>query len=248
MGGGHAGKVAVVTGAAAGLGQAFARRLAEEGVNIGIADVTPAQETEAMVDATGREVFSRTCDVASPESVRTFADAVLERYGHVDILVNNAGIYPRSSFAEIEYEQWRKVLAVNLDSAFLMCKAFVPGMQERHWGRVVNIASNTFWLATPMRLHYITSKAALIGFSRALATEVGESGVTVNAIAPGLTRTETTTSGLPATVFDSVAAQQAIKRSELPEDFAGIVAFLTSDDAAFITGQTIAVDGGLVRL
>jgi NAD(P)-dependent dehydrogenase (short-subunit alcohol dehydrogenase family) len=248
MGRGHAGKVAVITGAATGLGQAFARRLAEESVNIGIADVTPAHETEAMVNAAGREVFSRTCDVASPESVRMFADAVLERYGHVDILVNNAGIYPRSSFAEIDYDEWRNVLAVNLDSAFLMCKAFVPGMQQRHWGRVVNIASNTFWLASPMRLHYITSKAALIGFSRALATEVGESGVTVNAIAPGLTRTETTTSGLHAAVFDSVAAQQAIKRSELPEDLAGTVAFLTSDDAAFITGQTISVDGGLVRL
>jgi NAD(P)-dependent dehydrogenase (short-subunit alcohol dehydrogenase family) len=248
MGRGHAGKVAVITGAAAGLGQAFARRLAEEGVNVGIADVAPAHETEMMVRALGREVFSGTCDVASPEGVRTFADAVLDRYGHVDILVNNAGIYPRRSFAELDYEQWRKVLAVNLDSAFLMCKAFVPGMQERHWGRVVNIASNTVWLASSMRLHYITSKAALIGFSRALATEVGELGITVNAIAPGLTRTETTTSGLPGSLFDSVAAQQVIKRSEVPEDLVGTVAFLTSDDAAFITGQTISVDGGLVRL
>jgi NAD(P)-dependent dehydrogenase (short-subunit alcohol dehydrogenase family) len=248
MGPGHAGKVAVISGAAAGLGQAFARRLAEEGVNIAIADVASAAQTEAMVKAAGREVFSRTCDISSPDNVRTFADAVLKRYGHVDILVNNAGIYPRSSFAEMDYDRWRKVLGVNLDSAFLMCKAFVPGMQQRHWGRVVNIASNTFWLASPMLLHYITSKAALIGFTRALATEVGESGVTVNAIAPGLTRTETTTGGFPATVFDSVAAQQAIKRSQLPEDLAGTVAFLTSDDAAFITGQTISVDGGLVRL
>jgi NAD(P)-dependent dehydrogenase (short-subunit alcohol dehydrogenase family) len=245
---GHANRVAVITGAAAGLGQAFARRLAEEGVNIAIADLASPDETEAMVRAAGREVFSQTCDVASPDSVRAFAGAVLDRYGHIDILVNNAGIYPHSSFAEMEYEQWRKVLAVNLDSAFLMCKAFVPGMQERHWGRVVNVASNSVWLAMPMRVHYITSKAAVIGFTRALASEVGQSGVTVNAIAPGLTRTVTAADRLQAAFFEAVVAQQAINRSELPEDLVGTVAFLTSDDAAFITGQTIAIDGGLVRL
>ena len=128
MGRGHAGKVAVITGGAAGIGQAFARRLAEEGVDIVIADIAPADETEALVKAAGRPVLSATCDVASPESVRAFAEVVLERYGHVDILVNNVGIYPLDPFAAVEYEQWRKVLAVNLDAAFLMCKAFVPGM------------------------------------------------------------------------------------------------------------------------
>ncbi len=248
MGRGHAGKVAVITGGAAGIGQAFARRLAEEGVDIAIADIAPAHETEALVKAAGRAVLSATCDVASPESVRAFADVVLERYGHVDILVNNAGIYLLGPFAAIEYDQWRKVLAVNLDAAFVMCKAFVPGMQARHWGRVVNMTSDTCWLPTPMLLPYITSKAGLIGFTRALATEVGESGVTVNAIAPGLTRTATTASGPLVNVFDAVVAQQAIKRLEVPEDLVGTIAFLTSDDAAFITGQTIAVDGGLVRL
>jgi (S)-1-phenylethanol dehydrogenase len=248
MGRGHAGKVAVVTGGAAGLGQACARRLAEEGTHIAIADLAATDATEALVRAAGGEVFSASCDVASPPSVRAFADAVLERFGRVDILVNNAGIYPRARFADLEYELWRKVLGVNLDSAFLMCKAFVPDMQTRSWGRVVNIASNSFWLPSPMRVHYITSKAALIGFTRALASDLGESGVTVNAIAPGLTRTETAARSLPGEFFESVAAQQAIKRTEVPEDLVGTVAFLTSDDAAFITGQTISVDGGLVRL
>ena len=247
MGRGHAGKVAVITGGAAGIGQAFARRLAEEGVDIAIADIAPAHETEALVKAAGRAVLSATCDVALPESVRAFADVVLERYDHVDILVNNVGIYPLDPFAVVEYEQWRTVLAVNLDAAFVMCKAFVPGMQARHWGRVVNITSNTFWLPVPM-LPYITSKAGLIGFTRALATELGESGVTVNAIAPGLTRTETILSGPIANLFDGVVADQAIKRPEVPEDLVGTIAFLTSDDAAFITGQTICVDGGRVRL
>jgi len=248
MGRGHAGKIAVITGAAAGLGQAFARRLAEEGVAIGIADIQPADETEALVKAAGGSVLTQHCDVASPESVQEFAKAILQRYGQVDILVNNAGIFPRSSFTDMDYEQWRRVLAVNLDSAFLMCKAFLPGMQERRWGRIVNIASNTFWLARPALLPYITSKGGLIGFTRALATEVGSSGVTVNAIAPGLTRTARTASGPMAGGFDAVAAEHALKRVETPEDLVGTVAFLTSDDAAFVTGQTIAVDGGLVRL
>jgi NAD(P)-dependent dehydrogenase (short-subunit alcohol dehydrogenase family) len=217
-------------------------------VDIAIADIAPADETEALVKAAGRDVVSVACDVASPANVQAFADVVVERHGHVDILVNNAGIYPLRPFAEIEYDQWRKVLAVNLDSAFLMCKAFVPGMQERHWGRVVNITSDSFWLPTPMLLPYITSKAGQIGFTRALATELGESGITVNAIAPGLTRTETTAGGPLVNAFESVVAQQPIKRLEVPDDLTGTLAFLTSDDAAFVTGQTIAVDGGLVRL
>ena len=248
MGRGHAGKVAVITGAAAGIGQACARRLAEEGVDIGIADIAPARETEALVTAAGRAVLSMACDVSAAESVRAFADAVVARYGRVDILVNNAGIYPTGAFAELDYAQWRKALAVNLDSAFLLCQAFVPGMQERRWGRIVNIASNTVWLRAPGLLPYITSKAGLIGFTRALASEVGDAGVTVNAVAPGLTRTATTAGGPMGARFDAVAAQQAIQRVEVPEDLVGTVAFLTSDDAAFLTGQTIAVDGGLVRL
>lgn len=248
MGRGHAGKVAVVTGAAAGIGQAFARRLAEEGVDIAIADVAPARATEAMVETAGRTALSFICDVSSPEGVRAFAAAVLARYGHVDILVNNAGIYPTGPFAALDYVQWRTVLAVNLDAAFLMCQAFVPGMVARRWGRVVNVTSDTVWLQASGMLPYIASKAGLIGLTRALATEVGAAGVTVNAIAPGLTRTATTASTRTDPMFDAAAAQQTIKRVGAPEDLVGTVAFLTSDDAAFVTGQTIMVDGGRVRL
>ena len=203
------GKVAVISGAAAGIGQASAVRLAEEGARIVIAD---------------RED------------------------------INNAGIYPMQSFDEITFDDWRRVFSVNLDSMFLMTKAFVGFMRERRWGRIINIASDTVGLVVPGFTHYIASKAGVIGLTRALATEFGEEGITANAIAPGQTRTsgtegrKTIPGGMPQeTFFEFVANMQAIKRVETVADLVGVVAFLASDDAVFVTGQTIFVNGGLVR-
>jgi NAD(P)-dependent dehydrogenase (short-subunit alcohol dehydrogenase family) len=249
MGKGHKDKIAVVTGAATGIGQAYAKRLAEDGAHIAIADITSGEETASLVRAAGREALVVRCDVSAPEDVARLASEVERRWGRCDILVNNAGIFPHQSFDEISLAEWRRVMTINLDSMFLTAKAFVPGMRARGWGRIVNIASNTFGLAVTGVVHYVASKGGVIGFTRALATELGAHGITVNAIAPGLTRSTgtTVTTPLPADRFALVATAQAIKRTELPEDLVGTLSYLTSDDAAFVTGQTIYADGGLIR-
>jgi NAD(P)-dependent dehydrogenase (short-subunit alcohol dehydrogenase family) len=238
--------VAVVTGAANGIGQAYARRLAADGFDIAVADVVETAATRAFVEAEGKKFFSAIVDVTSPTSTAQFAVAVNEALGPAAAVVNNAGIYPWKSFQETDYDLWRKVIGVNLDGAFLMCKAFVPGMVERKFGRIVNVASTTFWLNAPQMTAYIASKGGVIGFTRALASEVGSSGVTVNAIAPGLTNTNTMR-GVNEEIFEYLPMQQAIPRLIEPNDLVGIVSFLCSSDSNFVTGQTIAVDGGQVR-
>lgn len=249
MGIGHAGKVAVITGASQGIGQAYAKRLAADGVDIAIADITAADETVALVEAAGRRALAVRCDVSAPDEVVALARAVEEGLGGCDILVNNAGIFPSQPFDQVEYADWRRVMAINLDSMFLTAKAFVPGMKARGWGRIVNMASGT--VATPVTgyTHYIASKNGVIGFTRALASDLGADGITANAIAPSLTRTPGTTITEPRSEdrFQYVAATQSIKRVQVPEDLVGALSFLTSDDAAFITGQTYYVDGGWVR-
>ena len=252
---GHKDKIAVITGGANGIGQAFAKRLAEDGVHVAIVDIGDASATVKMVEAAGRKALAVKCDVSEPQSVTTMANAVKKQFGGADILVNCAGIFPQKTFTDMNYDDWRKVLSTNLDSAFLVSSAFAPGMIEKKWGRIISMASSTIGSVVTGFAHYVTSKAGIVGFTRALATDLAPYGITVNAISPGLTRTPGATSRAPragfATMDDefmSVAQQfQAIKRIEEPEDLVGTVSFLTSDDAAFITGQTISVDGGRVR-
>jgi NAD(P)-dependent dehydrogenase (short-subunit alcohol dehydrogenase family) len=251
---GHKDKVAVITGAANGLGQAFAKRLAEDGVHIAIADVAPGDATVKLVEQAGRQALACPCDVTSEPSVKAMAVQVQQKFGRCDILINCAGIYPQQDFEQMKFEDWRRVLSINLDSVFLVSAAFAPGMKQRGWGRIVNMSSSTLGSVVTGFVHYMSSKAGIVGFTRALATELGPYGVTVNAISPGLTRSPGTLARKPRAgmadmeaEFALAATMQAIKRPEVPEDLVGTVSYLTSDDAAFITGQTLNVDGGRVR-
>jgi 3-oxoacyl-[acyl-carrier protein] reductase/(S)-1-phenylethanol dehydrogenase len=241
------GKIAIVTGGAAGIGRAIAERFSSEGADIAIADLSVPTETEAAITALGRRVISLQVDISQPADVAKFQEAVAQKYGHADILINCAGIYPLKAFDDITYEDWKRIFAINVDSQFLMAKAFVPGMKAQNWGRIVNLTSAVFWLNIPNFVHYVSTKAANIGFTRALASELGDFGITVNAIAPSLVRTATSEASALSQMYDVVAESQAIKRLQVPADLTGAALFLASDDAAFITGQTLPVDGGAIR-
>jgi NAD(P)-dependent dehydrogenase (short-subunit alcohol dehydrogenase family) len=251
---GHKDKIAVITGAANGIGAAFAKRLAEDGVNIAVVDLAEGGPTVQVVEAAGRDAIAVQCDVSRPEAVAAMAETVKKELGAPDIVVNCAGIFPQRAFLDMTFDEWRKVLATNLDSTFLVTTAFAPGMVEKKWGRIIGMASSTLGSVTSGFAHYMSSKAGIVGFIRAIATDLAPHGITANAISPGLTRSPGTLARAPRPQFktmddefESVAQLQAIKRVEVPEDLVGAVSFLTSDDAAFITGQTINVDGGRVR-
>ncbi len=250
---GHKDKVAVITGASNGIGQAFAKRLAEDGVHIAIADIAPPDRTVKMVEQAGRQVLACQCDVASETSVAAMAADVQKKFGRCDIVVNCAGIFPQLAFDQMKFADWRRLLAINLDSVFLVTSAFVPGMKERGWGRVVSMGSSTFGSVTTGFVHYVTSKGGIMGFTRALAGELGPHGITVNAIAPSLTRTPGALARKPRAgisnideEFELVAQSQAIRRVEMADDLVGAVSYLTSDDAAFVTGQMLNINGGRI--
>jgi 3-oxoacyl-[acyl-carrier protein] reductase/pyridoxal 4-dehydrogenase len=237
-------RVAIVTGGAQGIGNAIARRLAQDEVKVVIADInaTGARDAAELLGGLGVPT-----DVSDPTSVAALVATVLETYGRIDILVNDAAIVPFVPYAELTFEEWRRVMSVNVDGLFLMCRAVGDVMQEAQYGRIINIASNVFVAGTPNLAHYVASKGAVIGFTRALATELGSSGITVNAVAPGLTESEGVLAGAHAAGFDFVVPMQAIPRRGMPDDIAPMVAFLASEEARWVTGSTVVVDGGHTR-
>jgi NAD(P)-dependent dehydrogenase (short-subunit alcohol dehydrogenase family) len=241
-----AGKVAVVSGAAQGIGQAFCERLANDGASVVLVQhETPCAETLRAVEVAGADAMVHEADVSSGDDAAALGEAVSERFGGADILVNNAAIYPMKAFLEMDYSEWRQMFAVNVDSIFHMCQAFVGGMAEKGWGRVINVGSTSYIAGMANYTHYNATKAAIVGFTRSLAVEFGPQGVTANTIAPSLVRTPTTESGPQADgMFEGFLDEQAIKRTETPSDIAGTLSWLASEDAAFVTGQTILVDGG----
>lgn len=241
------GKVAIVTGAAGGLGRAFALGFANQGGKIVVADIDEAglAETVALIEATGAKAVAVKVDVTSKESTDSLAQAALQEFGRIDVLVNNAAIYAtlkRSSFLDIDPNEWDRVMNVNVKGAWL-CSASVFPKMSQPGGRIINVASATVFSGSPLWMHYVASKAAVIGLTRVMAREVGPNGVTVNAIAPGFTLTEASLSLMEDAETYGVE-RGAIKRASEPEDIVGTALFLASQSAGYITGQTLVVDGG----
>ena len=242
------GRVAIVTGAAGGLGRAFCLALSAAGARLAAADLSGegAEQTAAAVVAAGGEAIAVVVDVTSPAETKQMAATALDRWGRVDILVNNAGLYAtlsRRPFYELPLEEWERVMAVNLKGPWLCARAVYPAMKQQGYGKIINIASATFFSGSPLWSHYVASKGGLIGLTRAMAREVGYDGICVNAIAPGFTLTEASRSVMPEAESYGVT-RGAIKRAEQPKDVAGLVVFLASEASNFITGQTMVVDGG----
>ncbi|QYE36378.1 SDR family oxidoreductase [Polymorphobacter sp. PAMC 29334] len=240
----HEGRVAIITGAARGIGQAIAIKLAAHGAKIVLVDMDKADDTARMLPA---ESLIITADVSSADDWKRIDQMTMQRFGNTDIVVNNAGIGNQMPIDELDFANWKKTFSVNLDAHFLSAKQFVPQMREHKWGRFVNISSNSIGIVVPGMSHYMASKMGVIGFVRGLANDVADSGITVNAVLPSLTNTRLV-QDMPEDVKRATWQGQAIKRFAEPTDIAGAVGFLTSDDASFITGQALPVDGGQYKV
>lgn len=238
-------RVALITGAAGGLGEHFAKRLAEEGFKLVLTDLAVDQQLLDELKATGAEVVFKACDLSNSQQVTDFAADILEHFGRCDLVLNNAAYMPLVPFDELTLEEFRRFEAINVEAPFLFAKALSPMMKEQGWGRFIQIASSTIGTPMPGFSSYVTTKMAGVGMTRALAAEFANDGITCNAVCPGLTKTRSSEKHLPQALFDAVRETQLIKRTQLPEDLCGIVAFLSSEDSSFITGQTFFVDGGV---
>lgn len=242
-------RVAIVTGAGGGLGHAICDSLAAAGATVIAAGRTQASldDTVALVSSHGGNVAARVCDISKPDEVAALMQSVAEEFGRIDILVNNAAIYPRRAWTEITADEWDAVMATNLKGYFLCAQSAFPYMKAQGAGRIVNVASITFFGGWPMLLDYVTSKGGIVGFTRALAREIGPDGVTVNAISPGAFPTDAEKIHPDQDAYNQmVLDSQSIKRRGTPDDIGNLVVFLASDAASFITGQLIQIDGGWV--
>jgi 3-oxoacyl-[acyl-carrier protein] reductase len=243
------GRSVLVTGGGKGIGKVYAEEFAKAGARVAAADIDAeaAAAVAAWLAKAGLAAIGLSVDIADEASTKTMVETVLERHGAIDVLINNASlmsVLPRRSWLEIPTEEWDRVMAVNLRGMFLCCRAVFPAMKARRRGKIVNISSSRVWEGTPNRLHYTTSKAGVIGFTRALAREVAEFGITVNALTPGMTQSETQVASSSGNYLAARIAGRATERVELPADLVGAVMFLSSPASDFMTGQTINVDGG----
>ena len=249
------GKVAIVTGGGHGIGAAYCEGLAREGAAVAIAEID-ADAAEAVAETLRKDnhqALAVRTDVANEQSARAMAARVLEAFGRIDVLINNAAIFStvpmsRGTIDEVSPDEWDRMMLVNLKGTFLCCRAVLPAMRTQGSGSIINISSGTAFAGPPTRIHYITSKAGILGFTRCLAREEGPRGIRVYTIAPGSTLSEADPTPEMVTFRQERIGARALKRVEYPSDLVGAAIFLASDDSAFITGQTLVVDGGAVML
>lgn len=244
-------KVAIITGAGHGIGLAYARRLASEGASVVIAEIdgTAAQAAADELSNQGLSAIAIQTNVIDTKSLENMVKTTIDKFGRIDILVNNAAIFAtipmsRSPYDEIEIEEWDAMMAVNVKGPWLACRAVTPIMKQQKSGKIINISSGTALKGSASRIHYVTSKAAILGFTKTLAREVGPFNINVNCVAPGSTLSEANPDDSILAMRASGANDRAIKRVENPDDLVGAVAFFASPDSDFITGQTLVVDGG----
>jgi NAD(P)-dependent dehydrogenase (short-subunit alcohol dehydrogenase family) len=249
------GRVAIVTGGARGIGQHYARALAAEGARLMIADIADGKDVAASLarEHGANSVASAVTDVSEETAVKALVAESMERFGKIDILVNNAALFAplrETKCTEIDTAVWDKVMAINLRGPFLMVKHVVPHMSARGYGKIINIGSGSIFHGIPWMLHYVTSKGGIMAMTRVLALELGEHGIRVNTLSPGLTMSETLMAENPghiATARDKVLASRSLKRDAHPQDLLGALIFLAGAESDFMTGQNVLVDGGNVN-
>jgi NAD(P)-dependent dehydrogenase (short-subunit alcohol dehydrogenase family) len=241
------GRRCLVTGAARGLGRTFCAALAAEGGSVAGLDIGDLDGTASHVREAGGTFAAIRADVSRPDdAARAVAEAV-DHLGGLDILVNNAGIYPLLPFEATTFEHWRRVMSVNLDGLFLVTSAALPHLRASRAGRIVNIASAAVWLGPPGMVAYTASKAGVVGFTRSLASELGPTGITVNAMTPGMIPTQNAVDTGVTADLDRVVSGQAVPRAEQPEDLISTLLFLVDEGSSFVTGSAVNVDGGFAK-
>jgi len=244
-------KVMIVTGGANGIGRTYCEGLVSEGAKVLVADLdrdNAAALAEELNRRTGQQCAAATgVDVTSEDDTEKMVRTALENFQRVDVLINNAGTYPHVEFEKITYEAWRKVVTVNLDSVFLCSKAVLPQMKKQRTGKIINTTTNLVWIGLAGMVHYIAAKAGIVGFTRSLAREIGEYGITVNAVAPGAVLPESVPDEISRMRMEMIVNHQCIKRPQRRDDLVGTMIFLASSDADFISGQLVTVDGGLTN-
>jgi NAD(P)-dependent dehydrogenase (short-subunit alcohol dehydrogenase family) len=244
-------KVAIVTGAAQGIGAEFAKALAAEGARVALCDLSVPEATIKEIERTGGTAFGTTCDVTNENSVKAFVAETTNAFDTIHILVNNAAIFsslPLTPMTEITSADWDKVMTVNVRGSFECVRAVLPVMRSQKYGKIINIASGTVFRGVPLLLHYVSSKGAVVAMTRAMARELGDDGIRVNCLAPGLTLSEGVVANGDWTevMVASNTSTRCIKREETPQDLVGAILFLASTDSDFMSGQTMVVDGGSV--